>query len=154
MIGLLRSRIERALRFRYAKFGVVGATGTVVNMAVLYLGQEFVFRGIAAPRERLYVSLATAIFFATVNNFNWNRRWTWADRRIASDGPVTLPGDLQLFVRYALASWAGIALQYGLTMWLSTLMHYLLANLSAIAVASVGNFLANDRWTFRRRTSK
>ena len=46
--------------------------------------------------------------------------------------------------------WLGIALQYGLTLWFATVMHYLIANVLAIAVASVSNFLANDRWTFRR----
>ena len=30
-------------------------------------------------------------------------------------------------------------------------MHNMLANVIAIVVASVSNFLANDRWTFRRR---
>ncbi len=30
-------------------------------------------------------------------------------------------------------------------------MHYLLANLLAILVASISNFMANDRWTFRRK---
>jgi dolichol-phosphate mannosyltransferase len=29
-------------------------------------------------------------------------------------------------------------------------MHYMLANVLAIAVASVSNFLANDRWTFKK----
>ena len=50
-----------------------------------------------------------------------------------------------------MASWFGIALQYGLTLWLSHTLHYLLANLIAIVIASVSNFLANDLWTFRRR---
>jgi dolichol-phosphate mannosyltransferase len=53
--------------------------------------------------------------------------------------------------RYALASWLGIALQYGLTLWLAHALHYLLANVIAILVASVSNFIANDRWTFRHR---
>jgi dolichol-phosphate mannosyltransferase len=30
-------------------------------------------------------------------------------------------------------------------------MHYMLANVIAIVIASVSNFLANDRWTFRKR---
>jgi dolichol-phosphate mannosyltransferase len=55
------------------------------------------------------------------------------------------------FGRYTLASWFGIALQYGLTLWLSQALHYLLANVVAIVIASASNFLANDRWTFRRR---
>jgi putative flippase GtrA len=30
-------------------------------------------------------------------------------------------------------------------------MDYRLANITAIVAASVSNYLANDRWTFRRR---
>ena len=56
--------------------------------------------------------------------------------------------------RYTLASWFGIALQYGLTLWLSQTLHYMLANVIAIVIASVSNFLANDRWTFNRRSSR
>ena len=77
----MKDRLLTALRwplqFRYAKFGIVGASGTVVNQAVLYLCQEFLLRGIDPPRERLYVSLALAMVVATVNNFCWNRLWTW-----------------------------------------------------------------------------
>jgi dolichol-phosphate mannosyltransferase len=58
------------------------------------------------------------------------------------------------FGRYATASWLGIGLQYGLTLWLSHSLHYLLANVIAIVVASVSNFLANDRWTFRHGGTK
>lgn len=148
MRDLLIALFQRVLRFRYAKFGIVGAGGTGVNMLVLYLAQEFVFKSIAAPRERLYVSLALAILVATINNFSWNRIWTWADRRTA-DPTATAPSVWGLFGRYALASWLGIALQYGLTLWFATVMHYLIANVLAIAVASISNFLANDRWTFR-----
>ncbi len=56
--------------------------------------------------------------------------------------------------RYTLASWFGIALQYALTLWLSQSLHYMLANVIAIVIASVSNFLANDRWTFNRRSSR
>jgi len=41
-----------------------------------------------------------------------------------------------------------------LTKWLALHMHYLLANVLAIAVSSVCNFVANDRLTFRRRRTK
>jgi dolichol-phosphate mannosyltransferase len=57
---------------------------------------------------------------------------------------------VQLF-QYALASWFGIGLQYVITLWLAHSMHYMLANVIAIVIASVSNFLANDRWTFRKR---
>lgn len=151
--------IEWLKGFRYIKFGLVGASGTVVNMLILFGAQEYLFAFIAAPRSRLYASLALAIALATVNNFSWNRLWTWADRlhdAAASAGPsrtVPAPASVLLgqFGRYTLASWFGIALQYGLTLWLSQALHYLLANVISIVIASVSNFLANDRWTFRRR---
>jgi dolichol-phosphate mannosyltransferase len=151
--------IEWLKGFRYIKFGLVGASGTVVNMLILYLAQEYLLAFIAQPRTRLYASLTLAIAVATVNNFTWNRLWTWADRlrqnRTSSEpGQATTPahpGLLGQFGRYTLASWFGIALQYGLTLWLSHTLHYLVANVIAIVIASVSNFLANDHWTFRRR---
>ncbi len=152
--------VEWLKGFRYLKFGLVGASGTLVNMAVLYLAQEQLFAAIADPRQRLYASLALAIAIATVNNFTWNRLWTWADRvpviRTQSEQPIQYGWGMIAgqFSRYALASWLGIALQYGLTLWLSNSLHYLVANVIAIVVASVSNFLANDRWTFRHRSAK
>jgi putative flippase GtrA len=144
--------------FRYIKFGLVGAGGTVVNMTVLYLAQEFLFAAITVPLNRLYASLALAITLATINNFTWNRLWTWADRLREAEAhrqpgkpaEAGFPLFAKQFGRYALASWFGIALQYGLTLWLSHSLHYMVANVIAIVIASVSNFLANDRWTFRR----
>lgn len=136
-------------RMRYVKFGLVGASGTVVNMAVLYLCHNHVFDALEADLGKPYVSLAVAIAVATMNNFSWNRLWTWADRR-SHDAAQMPPAYLPQLLKYALASWFGIALQYGLTLWLAYFMHYLLANVLAIVVASVSNFLANDRWTFKK----
>ena len=67
-------------RYRYIKFGIVGASGTVVNLVVLYLGHEYIFNTIEANYQKPYFSLALAITLATMNNFTWNRLWTWADR--------------------------------------------------------------------------
>ena len=140
------------LRWRYARFAVVGASGTVVNMLVLYLLQEWLLRGIEPAQQRLYLSLAGAIALATVNNFCWNSWWTWSDRLAADQAVLALDrATATRFVTYAFASWLGIGIQYGLTLWLSGHMYYLLANLIAIVVASISNFVANDRWTFRRR---
>ena len=143
-------------RFRYLKFGLVGASGTVVNMAVLYLGHEYLFQALEGPQGKPYASLALAIAVATVNNFTWNRVWTWADRVQAQREAAVVSEQVHAprlgtqLLKYALASWFGIALQYALTLWLAQLMHYMLANVLAIVMASVSNFLANDRWTFRK----
>jgi dolichol-phosphate mannosyltransferase len=137
--------VGRLLRHRFIKFGVVGAFGTVVNVAVLYLAQEFVFRSIESPSVRLNVSLATAIFFATINNFLLNRAWTWLDRREHVSTPI-----LMQFVQYAIACWLGMALQFALTHVFARHFHYLIANVLAIVIASVANFVVNDHWTFGR----
>ena len=110
----------------------------------------------ARTHHALFGALALAIAVSTVSNFTWNRLWTWADRLHAT---AVQPGDrlrkrnlLAQFGQYAAASWLGILLQYGLTLWLIHAgLHYLLANVIAIVLASVSNFLANDRWTFRHR---
>jgi len=130
-------------RWRYIKFGLVGASGTIVNLAVLYLCQEFFFANIEST-QRLYASLATAILVATVNNFAWNRMWTWRDRQSEWKGSL-----LSQFVRYGLASWLGTSVQYIATLWLAQHMHYLLGNVMAIVVASVINYFTNDWWTFK-----
>ena len=135
---------------------MVGASGTVVNIAVLYVGHEYLFQSLEGAQGKPYASLALAIAVATVNNFTWNRLWTWADRvaQAPQDADIeALPSSslgAQL-AKYALASWFGIGLQYVITLWLAHSMHYMLANVIAIVIASVSNFLANDRWTFRKR---
>ena len=54
------------------------------------------------------------------------------------------------FGQYVTASAFGSGIQYVLTLLLSSSMDYRLANIVAILAASVSNFLANDRWTFKR----
>ena len=132
--------------WRFIKFGLVGASGTVVNIAVLYLAQEHLLRHIADFHSRLNYSIALAITVATISNFYWNRRLTWRDRRRSARHSV-----LVLFFKYVMAAALSIVIQSLLTKWLALHLHYLIANLIAIALASVVNFVANDRLTFRQR---
>ncbi len=142
-------------RYRFLKFGIVGASGTVVNLAVLYVGHEYVFSAIEADYNKPYLSLVFAISLATLNNFTWNRLWTWSDRIRTLEAEEVKPVSLRTlgkeFGQYTTASAFGMALQYLLTMLLADHMDYRIANLTAIAVVSVVNFLANDKWTFKRR---
>ena len=129
---------------RFIKFATVGATGVVVNLGVLYLGQELLFSAIASDGMRLNLSLGLAIFCATVSNFYWNRFWTWSDRAHHPDKHLLLH-----FGQYALACWVGIVVQFVLTKLLVLYLYYLVANALAILLASVFNFLVNNFWTFR-----
>lgn len=141
----LASLLRRVLAWRFLKFGTVGASGTVINLGLLYYAQEHLFASIPQPEIRLNLSLALAIFFATVNNFFWNRLWTWADRKQHYDRPI-----LTQFGQYTLACWLSIALQAVFTNVLASHFYYLVANLIAIVLTSVLNFVVNDLWTFGR----
>ena len=134
------------VQHRFIKFGLVGFSGTVVNLVVLYLSQEFLFSGVRPEETRLSYSLAVAIFIATLNNFFWNRLWTWKDRK-----GKTSHGVLVQVGQYFLASWLSIALQFIATKIAAQFMHYMVANIIAIILAAVVTFVLNDVWTFRPR---
>jgi dolichol-phosphate mannosyltransferase len=149
MIGLLPPRFQPMLRWRFTKFGLVGGSGTVINIVVLYLAQEHLLQSIADFHSRLNYSIALAITVATISNFYWNRRLTWRDRTRSAPQPA-----LRLFVKYVMAAALSIMIQSLLTKWLALYLHYIVANLMAIGLASVVNFVANDRLTFRRHRPK
>jgi putative flippase GtrA len=137
--------IGALFRPRFIKFGIVGASGVVVNLSVLFIGQEMLFSHVGSETLRLNLSLALAIFIATISNFTWNRRWTWQDRRELRSVPIIVQ-----FGQYAVACWVGIVIQFGLTNLFALFLHYLAANLIAVVIASLFNFVANDFWTFGR----
>jgi putative flippase GtrA len=128
---------------RFLKFGIVGSSGILVNFAVLYLCQEFLFRGLAPRDTRLSLSLSAAIFVATLNNFAWNRLWTWRDRKDRIGKHILIQAG-----QYYIACWFSIFLQFLFTKILAHYVYYLVANLFAITIAALINFLVNDAWTF------
>jgi putative flippase GtrA len=61
-----------------SSFGLVGGSGTVINIVVLYLAQEHFLNSF--DDFHMATLIALAITVATVSNFYWNRRLTWRDR--------------------------------------------------------------------------
>jgi dolichol-phosphate mannosyltransferase len=144
----LSSLLRRIFSKRFLKFGIVGVSGIAVNQGVLYLGEKYLFNTISsagAINLQLNLSLGFAILLATLNNFFWNRRWTWIDRRQFYDRP--LPVQLG---RYFASCGLSIALQILFTNLLAPHIYHQVANLVAIVLTSVLNFLLNDLWTFGR----
>jgi putative flippase GtrA len=139
---------KRILGHRFIKFGTVGFSGTIINLTMLYLNQEYLLRAIDPPETRLHLSLSVAIFVATLSNYLWNRWWTWKDRR----GKTTHRFWGQM-AQYFAASAVAILIQYALTILLSHYIQYLFANVLAIIVAAVLTYLVNDIWTFAIRRS-
>lgn len=143
------SLLRRIFSRRFLKFGTVGVSGIVVNQGVLYFAQEHIFHVSHVPGEvnwvGLNLSLGLAIFLATLNNFFWNRLWTWADRKQHYSRPWLLQ-----FGQYTLSCGLSIALQVLFTNLMAPHVYYMIANFIAILFTSVLNFLLNDIWTFGR----
>lgn len=143
---------KRVLNHRIFKFGLVGVSGIPVNICVLFIGKEWLFRRVTSNFHgvdlRLNFALIAAILISILNNFIWNRHWTWRDRKHENgQGNIFIE-----FLRYAMASWLGIGVQFFLTNLLIKVgFYYLMANLCAILVASAFNFIMNDKWTFRKK---
>ena len=149
LVSKLPAKLQPMARWRFVKFGAVGASGTVINIAVLYACQELLLLQIADFHSRLNYSIAIAITLATISNFYFNRRLTWRDRQYEAS-----PGVMVLFFKYVAAAGVSIAIQSVMTKSLSLYLHYILANLLAIGLSSVFNFVANDRLTFKRSGGK
>jgi putative flippase GtrA len=57
---------------QFLKFGVVGASGTIVNFAVYHLLLHFLFA--------VWLAYAIGFILGGVNNYWWNRHWTFRSR--------------------------------------------------------------------------
>jgi putative flippase GtrA len=134
------------LRHRFLKFAIVGFSGTIVNLLVLYSCQSFLFRDVYPIDRRLHPSLSIAIFVSTMSNYLLNRMWTWSDRKnTAKYGFFIQMG--QFFMASALS----ILLQYVFTIMLARFMHYLAANVVSIVIAAILAYLLYDMWTFSKK---
>ena len=143
------SPIGKILHHRFIKFGTVGFSGMIVNLAVLYFSQEHILQKIEPAGMRLNLSLALAILCATINNFIWNRVWTWGERKEMIQKAILLQ-----LGQYFAACWFSILCQFIMTRIMVQFTHYLVANTLAIILSAVINYFLNDIWTFGVKKKK
>ncbi len=126
---------------RMLRFMTVGASGTLLDFAVLALLKEVFL---------LPTMIANVASFCAglLNNFTWNRLWTFADAR--NDDM------LHQFAKFAAVSVVGLLVNTLVVLLLeapfNTFMGgsggYLPAKIIATGVVFVWNFTANRTWTF------
>jgi len=124
---------------RFAKFCLVGLSGVLINMGLLWLLTEF---------AGLFYLLSAAISIESsiLSNFTLNDYFTFPDRR--------LPGAksfVSRLLKFNLVSLAGLAFNMGVLGLLTEVfgVYYLLSNLCGIVVATLWNYLVNTWWTWR-----
>jgi putative flippase GtrA len=142
---------DKQERIRFLKFSFVGVTGTIVDFGVMNL-MSLVFH--------LPLLWAQGISFtiAVVNNFLWNRYWTYPDSR-SKRAPHQL-------VQFVLINLVGILVRTPLISWLNNLIlkglnnaairlpleNFVISQNAALAVSILiilfWNFFANRYWTY------
>lgn len=141
-LGKISQKINFPLG-RFIRFGLVGLSGVFVDMAVLYLLSDPSALGLPLTRSKI---LAGEI--AIINNFLWNDAWTFADVSTQQKG---WKQRLKRFVKFNIICLAGLVLN---VIVLNIVFNYFLpnryiANLIAIAVATIWNFWINLKLSWR-----
>ena len=147
-MSLINSKRER---IRFLKFSFVGITGTIVDFGVMNL-LRLVFD---VP---LVWAQVFSFFCAVINNFLWNRYWTYPESR-SRDASKQL-------VQFFIINVIGILIRTPLVPWFDEQIFSLLSNLglplplrysvisqnlalaASILIVTLWNFFANRYWTY------
>jgi putative flippase GtrA len=127
--------------FRWLKFNLIGIVGAVLQLWVLHL---FLRAGV-----HYLQATALGVEAALLHNFAWHQRYTWADRPTDDLGAV-----VARLVRFHLSNgMVSIVGNVLLMRWLRGEMGVpvLAANVVAILVCSLVNFVLGDRFVFGAR---
>ena len=128
---------------RFIKFGIVGGSGTLVNLGVQYLltlaGMHYIFAGV----------IATEI--SIINNFLLNNFWTWKD-----NPAKTKRSFVARFLKYNSSMIiTGIA-QNLLMIFFTEVFNIndLISKFIAIVIITFVNYLIHYFWTFKGEDDK
>lgn len=138
----MTARVARQWR-RWGIFNLVGLLGFGVQIAMLFVLKRF------AGLQYL-VATAIAVEIAVLHNFTWHEHVTWSD--VISPRQYGVLGRL---FRFHLANGLISILGNLLFMWLFVhflRIPYLIANGISVVLCAALNFLAGDRFVFRRES--
>jgi dolichol-phosphate mannosyltransferase len=140
---LLRLRFAALPISRFMRFAVVGCSGVVVDMGLLFLLSDPSMLGWGLTRSKLIASE-----FAILNNFIWNDSWTFGD---ISARQTSAKDRLRRFGKFQLICLAGLVLNTVLLNLQFNLlgMNRYVANAVAIVVVTAWNFWLNLKLSWR-----
>lgn len=119
----------------WLRFNAVGIGGAVVQLALLWI--------LTRVDVHYLVATALAVEAALLHNFFWHTRWTWKGRDASllrfhlANGLVSIASNLLLMRIFT----GGLHIPP------------MPANLMAITLTSVVNFVLGDRWVFSPRSA-
>ena len=136
-------RLRLSLSSRFIQFCLVGLTGVVVDMGLLFLLSDPTMLAWPLTRSKIIASE-----LAIINNFLWNDLWTFGDitRRQPSKRQ-----QLKRFIKFNLICLAGLVLNVILLNIFFNVfgLNRYLANFCAIAIVTFWNFWVNLKLSWR-----
>ena len=125
----------KILFFKFLKFGIVGASGMIVDFSLTYLFKEIV-------KIQKYVANAIGFTVAVITNYFLNRIWTFRD---------TTPEVTIQFIKFFIISLIGLGINtFILYIFVNNYKkNFYLSKLFAIGVVMVWNFSINLIFTFK-----
>lgn len=120
---------------RFIRFGIVGASGMVVDFGVTWLCKEKL-------RWNKYVSNSLGFILAATNNYLWNRVWTFQSQSEAV---------AREYISFVVIALIGLGLNNLIIYLVHERWHvnFYLSKLIAIACVTLWNFSMNYVFTFR-----
>lgn len=136
---------------KFIRFGIVGAIGSIIDFGIFNLLASVI--GLSAV-----LSSVISFSVAVINNFIWNRLWTFPETR---NKPVA-----KQLTQFIIVSLAGLAIRTPLFAWLEklliplaeknfpnlltpTIVGHNLALAVVIGVVLLWNYFINKLWTFK-----
>lgn len=136
----LHHRVRRGIRhphnwFQLVRYGAVGISGYIVNLVVFALA-------VHALGIHYQIAAVMAFFVSVLNNFWWNRHWTFGAR----DGHAGFQG-VRFFIVSAVAFGVSYVVLIGLVEGAG--LAKVLAQAISIIAATPLSFLGQKLWSFR-----
>ncbi len=140
---LLRLRVVSLPLDRFWRFAVVGMSGVVIDMGLLYFLSDP--HALGWPLTRSKIAGAEA---AIINNFVWNDVWTFND---VATPQARVAAKLVRFLKFQLICLSGLVINVTLLNVQFNVLHInrYVANAIAIAVVTVWNFWLNLKLGWR-----
>jgi len=125
----------------FIKFAIVGGSGVLVNMGLLFILTRFL-------SVRLEIASPIAIEVSILSNFTLNNLWTFKKRN------THVPFWTRLFRYHLVTGLAGIVNYLVLLLLVNSFgLHDMLSNLIGILIGTIITYSLNSLWTWNVRSS-
>lgn len=127
--------IDKALIFKFLKFGVVGCSGMIIDFGTTYLCKELL-------KINKFISNGIGFILAATSNYFLNRTWTFESQ---SEEIGTQ------YVQFMIVSAIGLGINSLVLYLLNEKLkwNFYFSKLIAIGITTIWNFFANLLFTFK-----